>query len=181
MPRHSFDLRLRASVLEAGIEIDERFSCFLVVEDKLVLPSQSPEIQNPAHFRVDRNDAGLLGFRREHVNQTSLHVHVLPAEGENLSDAASRIQGVENNILNRGCRIPRQPGFLVWLQNPKARVDLLKELHFPKRVRAQVKIPVDGEIEHMLEQCQFAVYRRPGHLPAPVKFVPFDFGRRDFR
>ena len=42
MPRHSFDVRLPASVFETGIEIDERFSCFLVVEDKLVLPSQSP-------------------------------------------------------------------------------------------------------------------------------------------
>ena len=41
MPRHSFDLRLLASVFETGIEIDERFSCFLVVEDELVLLSQS--------------------------------------------------------------------------------------------------------------------------------------------
>jgi tetratricopeptide (TPR) repeat protein len=81
---------------------------FLVVEDELVLLSQSPEIQNPAHFRVDRNDAGLLGFHREHVNQTSVQVYVLPAEGENLPDAASRIQSVKNDILNRGCGIPQQ-------------------------------------------------------------------------
>src|SRR5216683_8269110 len=179
MPRHSFDLRLLASVFETGIEIDERFSCFLVVEDELVLLPQSPEIQNPAHFRVDRNDAGLLGFRREHVNQTSVQVHVLPAEGENLPDATSRIQSVKNDILNCGCGIPQQPGFLVWLQDPKARVDLLKELHLSKRVRAQVKIPVDGEIEHMLEQRQFAIYGRTGHLLAPPKFETFDLGRRD--
>src|SRR5260221_14158023 len=179
MPRHSFDLRALASVFETGVEIDERFSCFLVVEDELVLLPQGPEIQNPAYFRVDRNDAGLLGFRREHVDQTSVQVHVLPAEGENLPDAASRIQGVQNNILNRGYRIPQQPGFLVWFQNPEARVDLLKELHLSKRVRAQVKIPVDGEIEHVLEQGQFAVYGRAGHLPAPTKFVSFDLGRRD--
>src|SRR5579859_4203720 len=181
MPRHSFDLRLLASVFETGIEIDEWPSCFLVVEDELVLLPQSPEIQNPAHFRIDRNDAGLLGFRREHVNQTSVQVHVLPAEGENLPYAASRIQGVQNNILNRRGGTPQQPGFLVWLQYPKARVDLLKELHFSKRVQAQIKIPVDGEIEHVLEQGQFAVYHCTGHLLASPKFVSFDLGRRNLR
>src|SRR5260221_2455624 len=113
MPRHSFDLRLLASVFEPGVEIDERFSCFLVVENELVLPSQSPEIQNPAHFRVDRNNAGLLGLRREHVNQTSVQVHVLPADGDNLPDAASRIQGVNNNILNGGRSLPYYDGFFV--------------------------------------------------------------------
>src|SRR5258708_39087457 len=111
MPGCSFDLRALASVFEPGVEIDERFSCFLVVEDELVLPSQSPEIQNPAHFRVDRNNAGLLGLRRGYVNQTSVQVNVPPAEGEKLPDAASRIQGVNNNILNGGRRLLYQAGF----------------------------------------------------------------------
>src|SRR5258707_12841073 len=106
MARSSFGRRAPASVFEPGVEIDERFSCFLVVEDELLLPSQSPEIQNPAPFRVDRNNAGLLGLRRQYVNQTSVQVHVPPAEGENLPDAASRIQGVNDNILNGGRRLP---------------------------------------------------------------------------
>src|SRR5260221_12057821 len=133
MPRHSFDLRALASVFEPGVEIDELFSWFLVVEDELVLPSQSPEIHNPWHFRVDRNNAGLLGLRREYVNQSSVQVHVLPAEEENLPDAASRIQGVNNNILNGGPRNSEQAGFLVLLRNPEARVYLPKKLHPSKR------------------------------------------------
>ena len=31
----------------------------------------------------------------------------------------------------------------------------------------------------MLEQRQFAIYRRAGHLLAPVKFVRFNVGRPD--
>lgn len=42
-----------------------------------------------------------------------------------------------------------------------------------------MKIPVDGEIEHMLEQGQFAVDRRAGYLLTPVEFVSFDVRRRD--
>src|SRR5260221_11327836 len=108
MPRHSFDLRALASVFEPGVEIDERFSWFLVVEDELAGPSQSPEIQNPAHFRVDRDNTGLLGLRREYVNQTSVQVHVLPAHAANLPHAASRIHRAEIITLSGGLSFPVQ-------------------------------------------------------------------------
>src|SRR5260370_34618796 len=136
MPRHTRDLRLFAGELQTRIEINEWFPGFLVVEDKLVLPSQSPKLQNPAHVPVDGDDTDLLGLWREHVDQAFVQVHMLPAEGENLSDPASCIQGIKNDVLNCGCGIAQQPGFLVWFQDSKARIDLPKELHFSKRVRA---------------------------------------------
>src|SRR5580704_13838754 len=42
-----------------------------------------------------------------------------------------------------------------------------------------MKIPVDGEIEHMLEQRQFAIHGRSRHLLVPEKFEAFDVGWRD--
>jgi len=60
--RHSFDLCLLAGQLQPGIGINKSLSGFLVVEDVFVLPAQLPELQNPAHFRVDRNDPDFLSL-----------------------------------------------------------------------------------------------------------------------
>ena len=72
VPRHTFDLCLLASWLQPGIEVNISLSGFLVVEDVFVLPSQLPELQNPAHFRVDQNDPDFLGLVRERVDPWSL-------------------------------------------------------------------------------------------------------------
>jgi len=94
MPRHSRDLRLFTSLLQSCVEINETLAGFLVVEDVFILPSQGPEIENTAYRFVDRHDAHFLSFFGKHVDQSFLKVHVLPAERENLPDAATRIQGI---------------------------------------------------------------------------------------
>jgi hypothetical protein len=43
-----------------------------------------------------------------------VYVHILPPKGENPSDSASRVQGIENIVLNRRRRIPQQSGLLGW-------------------------------------------------------------------
>lgn len=110
VPRHSFSLRLLAGQPQSGVEINKLLSGFLVVEDVFVLPSQIAEFQNRAHFRIDRNDAKFLGLIRERVDHAFVQVHVLPPQRENLANPASRIQGINDDVLNRGSRTLPQPG-----------------------------------------------------------------------
>jgi hypothetical protein len=51
-----------SAFLQASSNLNKALSGFPVVEDVFVLPPQFPELQNPAHFRIDRNDPDFLSL-----------------------------------------------------------------------------------------------------------------------
>jgi hypothetical protein len=86
MPRNALNAGFPACERETLVEINERFPGFVVVENELVLSSQSPSFQNSSRFRIDRNRSGLVSLVRKDRKKAVFEIHVLPAKRKNFTD-----------------------------------------------------------------------------------------------
>ena len=66
--------------------------------------------------------------------------------------------------MNVWSRVRDEFPFLLRGQGTKTEVHLLEELHFSHGIRSPVQVPIDGQVEHVLEEGEFPVDRRTGNF-----------------
>jgi hypothetical protein len=64
-------------------------------------------------------------------------------------------------------------------QGTKTEVHLLEELHFSHGIRSPVQVPIDGQVEHVLEEGEFPVDRRTGNFLSPLELESLNVSRVD--
>jgi hypothetical protein len=105
---------------------------------------------------------------------------LFPAKTQDFSDPQSGIQGESSDILNvRSCVNEKFP-FLFPGQDTEPEIYFLEKLYFSYRIRAQEKIPINGEVEHSFQKGKFPIYCRAGNFLPSLKFEAFDVGGVNF-
>ena len=160
MPRHTLDSGLSARQSKTRLQIDKWISGFVVIENEFVLPSQRPIFQYPPCFRLIGTGRILWVLWAKTVKKIVFQIHSFPGQRKNFPDTQARIQGKNGNVLNIGSCVCEKTFFLLPGQGTKTQIDFLEELYFPHGIRSNIKVPIDGQIEHMLEKGQFPVNRR---------------------
>jgi len=75
---------------------------------------------------------------------------LFPGECQDFSDSQASIQGKDSDILNAWSCVREKFHFLFPGQDAETKIYLLAKLYSPYRIRAQVKIPINGKVEHPL-------------------------------
>jgi hypothetical protein len=156
VPRYSFESGLFTGQLEAGLQIPETITGYLVVEHIRTLPHGLPRFENTIRRVVQRYDEHPASFLDE-CFQPPFKIHLLPMQVENIARPEPGIKREDNHVLKVGRAAGEQSLFFFLTQCLKLKIVFCKKLHQTNRVRPLAKIPALREIEHMLEKRQFAI------------------------